>query len=1484
MHYITSFPNFIAMQRVSFCWFLNDGLNEELTRFSRIYDFSHNTEYILFGNEYKLTKLPCSLSIAKKYNGNYKVQLVITIEVRNKEVNSIRYHSQFPIVTLPLMTNSATFIINGCERVVVSQIIRSPGIYFEKSKTQRKKKYFKRKLSTDINKLRSFLPSGEVFISEFDLLFPIPKLEDDLAIIPTWKNNLLIQYSIIYLQEKIKNSYFSFFRFFNLYRIILINNKLSKKNFSKLFFELLLTSNQNFIVSNLERKKLFYLCNHFNLLSKQLIKLKKIITLHKLFLIHYNIYGQELLGNQTWNLTHSYYYGPVKYKIKKFRDFSTINKKLTVVKKICKRRMEIEKKLGFDQFEDIKISSKTDILSIYIFNNQQNQKILVNEELRIQFQGLLNISNSYKRKIDKIKSFRLAADIIKPVIDSQRFIPIYLNLTLFFIVFQLFQINNLKSLKLNIKYCIQNLNQNKELIKGILSSFINVKPTICCSTSFKDVLRYVFGKKNSRYKYKLERHKYLKTKTQFLLYKDDHTIETNYHKKYVEKELYTAILIPEYGSWIRFSFKKNKKINLYKYPIKNQEDEIIIELDKINQKSIILLLKEMGLTNSEIYRNLQHSDFFYFTQPLLVNSENFGQPLMRFNLNSNYLDSISEFARIFDTNYYRLGKIGRMKINNRLNLNISKRLHNITYDDIFAIIDKLITLTISKTIPDDIDHLKNRRVRCVGELLQNLFHIGFQRLSRKLRNQTNKIDSDKLLGFNLVNGTVKEFFGSSQLSQYLDETNPLSSLTHKRRISALGPGGFDRDRVSFAVRDIHPSHYGRICPIETSEGQNVGLIVSLTTCARINRTGFLETPFWRVLNGKVIKTENPIYLTADIEDLYKIAPADLITNEKNYLIKSSIAVRYQQDFVNVPPSEVDFIAISPIQIVSIAASLIPFFEHDDANRALMGSNMQRQSVPLILPQKPIIGTGLENQIAIDSGLALTSKTSGVVKLVTANKIIIKNQNGKYLTYKLEKYLRSNQQTCINQRPIVWKGETIKSGQILTDGPAIIASELALGQNVLVGYMPWQGYNFEDAILINERLVYDNIFTSIHIERCKIEIDQTFEISEQTTKDLPNSSFSETQHLNADGIVKIGTFVKPGDILVGKVLLNENYEQLPEAKLLRAIFGVKAEGVSDQSFLMPDGEPGRVIETITQNYRTKLTYKFKKICLFIAKIRRIRVGDKIAGRHGNKGIISRILSRQDMPFLPDGRPIDIILNPLGVPSRMNVGQLYECLLGLAGDKLNCRFKILPFDEMYGIEISRILINRKLRQASLKNDESWLFNPYAPGKMVLIDGRTGKEFENPITVGNAYMLKLIHLVDDKMHARATGPYSLITQQPLRGKAQNGGQRFGEMEVWALEGFGAAFTLQELLTIKSDDMPGRNQTLMAIVSGQSIPKFGIPESFKVLLQELRSIGLDMSTYKIEKFSSYKKYEGEVNLMEEQHTLSKTFSSTSDINDIPF
>ena len=1376
MNYITALPDFIEMQRVSFCWFIAQGLNDELTMFSRIHDFSYNTEYRLFGQEYSLVKPIYTIIRAKKLAANYSVQLVIPLEVRNKKLNSVRYFGQFTIINLPLMTTTATFVINGCERVIVSQIIRSPGIYFEKNKNQRKRKQFKSQVLGHVSKLGSFLPSGLPWVIPYD---------------QPWKPWIIGKKLELTKRQVENNNNVNFYLYsiksFKIYRIISkISNRYTKLEKVKIFLKWLTINQKEFNRNNkLNFSEIYFLLNYWNFVLEFIIK------------------------------------------------YEFLQKKSSV-------KPQNLQKLWLQR----------------LFKKWNNQSIFLKVfETKI-------LSNNYKKKIKFYQN----------VVQTQFFD----NLILIPFLVKEKKILNLEN--------IAKIQKQKEDPKIPLNTS-NIKFAFYFSTSLKEVFKYRSPKKRKTKEFKIKRPTlYLRSPSKIVQFKEDHQVLDFYKEKYDAKDFYTATLIPESGSWIRFGFQKNTKINRYQYPIRNQEDEVIIQIDKITQKPIIHLLKEMGLTDWEICSNLKHSDFFYFTKPFLTGSTESNQPLLRFDLQSDYYKNISEFSRIFDARYYRLGKIGRFRINNRLNLKLSHRTYTITYEDIFAILDCLITLSISKTIGDDIDHLKNRRVRSVGELLQNLFRVGFQRLVRKLGSQINKRESGQISSFNIIGTTVREFFGSSQLSQYMDQTNPLSSLTHRRRISGLGPGGLDRDRISFAVRDIHPSHYGRICPIETPEGQNVGLIASLTTCARVNKLGFLETPFWRVINGKVIKTGNPIYLTADIEDFYKIAPADIATNEKNYLTQNLIPVRYKQDFIRVAPFQVDFISISPIQVVSVATSLIPFFEHDDANRALMGSNMQRQSVPLMLPQKPIVGTGLENQIAIDSGMTINAQGSGIVNSVTADYIIVKEYSGRKLKYILQKYQRSNQETCINHRPIVWKGEKVKSGQMLTDGPGITSNELSLGQNVLVAYMPWQGYNFEDAILINERLVYEDVFTSIHIERYDIEIEQDDDVSEQITRNIPNLSFSEIQNLNDDGIVALGTFVRPGDILVGKIIAKNDSEQLPEAKLLRAIFGAKAKGVRDTSFRMPKGKYGRVIDRVTFNRKTKLAYKFEKIQVFIAQIRKIKVGDKIAGRHGNKGIISRILPRQDMPFLPDGTPVDIILNPLGVPSRMNVGQLYECLLGLAGHKLNRRFKILPFDEMYAPEVSRILINKKLRQASIENDEAWLFNPYSPGKMVLIDGRTGKEFENPITVGNAYMLKLIHLVDDKMHARATGPYSLITQQPLGGKAQHGGQRFGEMEVWALEGFGAAFTLKELLTIKSDDMQGRNETLNAIVKGQLIPKSGVPESFKVLLQELRSIGLDMSTYKIENYNLDQQYEVEVDLIETYDSLEKTFPPTSNIDDISF
>ena len=682
----------------------------------------------------------------------------------------------------------------------------------------------------------------------------------------------------------------------------------------------------------------------------------------------------------------------------------------------------------------------------------------------------------------------------------------------------------------------------------------------------------------------------------------------------------------------------------------------------------------------------------------------------------------------------------------------------------------------------------------------------------------------------------------------MDQTNPLAELTHKRRISALGPGGLTRERAGFAVRDIHPSHYGRLCPIETPEGPNAGLINSLATHARVNEYGFIETPFWKVENGGVLKDGDPIYLSADREDEVRVAPGDVATEDDGRISADLIPVRYRQDFEKVPPEQVDYVALSPVQVISVATSLIPFLEHDDANRALMGSNMQRQAVPLLRPERALVGTGLETQVARDSGMVPISRVNGTVTYVDANAIVVQDEDGNDHTHFLQKYQRSNQDTCLNQRPIVRCGDPVIVGQVMADGSACEGGEIALGQNVLIAYMPWEGYNYEDALLVSERLVTDDLYTSVHIEKYEIEARQTKLGPEEITREIPNVAEESLGNLDEMGIIRVGAFVESGDILVGKVTPKGESDQPPEEKLLRAIFGEKARDVRDNSLRVPGTERGRVVDVriYTREQGDELPPGANMVVrVYVAQRRKIQVGDKMAGRHGNKGIISRILPREDMPYLPDGTPVDIVPNPLGVPSRMNVGQVFELLMGWAASNLDCRVRIVPFDEMHGAEKSQQTVETFLKEAAKQPGKGWVYDPEDPGKLQLRDGRTGLPFDQPVAVGYSHFLKLVHLVDDKIHARSTGPYSLVTQQPLGGKAQQGGQRLGEMEVWALEAYGAAYTLQELLTVKSDDMQGRNEALNAIVKGKPIPRPGTPESFKVLMRELQSLGLDIAVY---------------------------------------
>jgi len=760
---------------------------------------------------------------------------------------------------------------------------------------------------------------------------------------------------------------------------------------------------------------------------------------------------------------------------------------------------------------------------------------------------------------------------------------------------------------------------------------------------------------------------------------------------------------------------------------------------------------------------------------------------------------------------------------------------HITVEDIIASINYNNNLCYGLGSTDDIDHLGNRRLRSVGELLQNQFRIGLARMERVVRERMTIQDLDivtpqALINIRPVAAAIKEFFGSSQLSQFMDQTNPLAELTHKRRLSALGPGGLSRERAGFEVRDVHYSHYGRMCPIETPEGPNIGLISSLSTYARINEYGFIEAPYRRVDKEKGVVTDEIVYMTADVEDEYVIAQANEPLDEEGHFTDKKVSVRYMDEILKVESEKIDFMDVSPKQVVSVATAMIPFLKNDDANRALMGSNMQRQAVPLLKPESPIVGTGMEYKAAKDSGVVVLAKESGVVEKVSANEIVIRTDSGKKDTYKLLKFLRSNQGTCINQRPIVSKGERVEKGTIIADGPATDNGEIALGRNVLVGFITWEGYNYEDAILINEKLVRDDVFTSIHIEEYEAEARDTKLGPEEITRDIPNVGEDALKDLDERGIIRIGAEVRAGDILVGKVTPKGETELTAEERLLRAIFGEKAREVRDTSVRVPHGESGIIVDVkvFTRENGDELPPGVNELVrCYIAQKRKISVGDKMAGHHGNKGVISRILPEEDMPFLPDGTPLEICLNPLGVPSRMNIGQVLEVHLGYAAKALGWKIATPVFDGA-----SEEDIMETLEKAGLSRD----------GKSILYDGRTGEPFDNRVTVGYMYFLKLAHLVDDKIHARSTGPYSLVTQQPLGGKAQFGGQRFGEMEVWALEAYGAAYTLQEILTVKSDDVVGRVKTYEAIVKGENVPEPGVPESFKVLIKELQSLALDV------------------------------------------
>ncbi|MBQ9992752.1 MAG: DNA-directed RNA polymerase subunit beta [Firmicutes bacterium] len=919
-------------------------------------------------------------------------------------------------------------------------------------------------------------------------------------------------------------------------------------------------------------------------------------------------------------------------------------------------------------------------------------------------------------------------------------------------------------------------------------------------------------------------------------------------------KLYGSTVIPNRGAWLELETDLN--------------EVIYTRIDRMRKMPVTVLLRALGYSSDEdIYAEFgEHRGLKLAIEKDPTKSTDEALIELYKRLRPGDPPTVESATALlhgffFDERRYDFAGVGRYKVEKKLHNGVLRKMNEeglvwddeaqayiesdekpayndyikyLTKPDIVATIKYFLELMDGQHEPDDIDHLGNRRLRCVGELLQNQFRIGLVRMERVVRERMTIQDADVITPSALVNirpvvAAVKEFFGSSQLSQFMDQTNPLAELTHKRRLSALGPGGLSRERAGFEVRDVHHSHYGRMCPIETPEGPNIGLIGSLSSYARVNEFGFIETPYRRVENCRVLDQID--YLAADEEDKYVVAQANEPLDENGCFINARLNVRHGADISTVPAEQAQYMDVSPRQLVSVATALIPFLEHDDANRALMGANMQRQAVPLLVPEAPLVGTGMEYKAAIDSFVGEKAVHDGIIERVTADEIIIRTDEGDLERHDLLKYQRSNQSTCINQKPIVKKGQKVKAGTPIADGPATDLGELALGRNVLVAYMTWEGYNYEDAILLSQRLVKDDYYTSIHIEEYECEARDTKLGPEDITRDIPNVGDDALINLDADGIIRVGAEVKPGDILVGKVTPKGETELTAEERLLRAIFGEKAREVRDTSLRTRHGESGIVVDVkeFTRENGDELSPGVNKLVrIYLAQKRKISVGDKMAGRHGNKGVVSRILPVCDMPFLPDGTPVDIVLNPLGVPSRMNIGQILECHLGKAAHELGIHIATPVFDGATETDIADTL-----KEAGFPVD----------GKSILYDGRTGLPFDNPITTGYTYMLKLHHLVDDKIHARSTGPYSLVTQQPLGGKAQFGGQRFGEMEVWALEAYGAAYTLQEMLTVKSDDIVGRVKTYEAIVKGENVPEAGVPESFRVLIKELQSLCLDVN-----------------------------------------
>jgi DNA-directed RNA polymerase subunit beta len=937
-----------------------------------------------------------------------------------------------------------------------------------------------------------------------------------------------------------------------------------------------------------------------------------------------------------------------------------------------------------------------------------------------------------------------------------------------------------------------------------------------------------------------------------------------YRKKKNPKDMPHSInIISNRGSWIKFEIDEKHKL--------------VVRVDTSKQISAYLFLRSLGLKDSQVWEGLYKTkdalDAFSLEEiffPGSISRETclieVSRCLQAGGQNSPKGARQLLYSRLFDPQRYDLGIVGRTRVNTRLGSGCPANVHILTLKDIVMALNLLILAPKLNLPTDDIDHLGNRRIRAVGELLTNQIRIGLLRLGRHVKQTfhrgflSKKKPLTKMLRVEPVNVSVREFFSSNPLSQFMDQTNPLAEITHTRKVSVLGSGGISRDRATTVIRNVHSSQYGRICPIETPEGPNVGLVGSLATYSRVNCFGFLESPVHKVIDGTILKQELPTYLDAFTEAQFLVAPGDTQITKNDCFTSEFIPARYSGRIVTAKSTCVSFVEVSPIQILAVGTSLVPFLEHNDGNRVLMGSNMQRQAVPLVYSHAPIVGTGLEAQVACESSTTVVSAVTGKVIHVCNKAITIRNVQGTITNYTLVTYLRSNQDTCFTQKPMVFLNEKVYAGQVIADGSATVGGELSVGQNIMIAYMPWKGYNFEDAFVISERLVHEDVYTSIHIEKFEVAISVTNTGPEEITREVPYIDDVALSKLDENGIAHLGQWVQDGDILVGKVTPKGEDDESAELKLVRAIFGQKEYDVENSSFVIEELTlGGRVINVRTRSQKTNRGNKnssrrITKVQVSVAQLRRIQIGDKVSGRHGNKGVIAQVVPQHDMPYLPNGRPVDILLNPLGVPSRMNVGQLFDALLGFAADQLNIKLRVLPFDERCGKDSSRNLVNQKLEKIIHK--KPWLFSSVYPGKLFLTDGQTGTAYKNPITVGHVYVLKLIHLVDDKIHARSTGPYSQVTQQPLAGRSSNGGQRLGEMEVWALEAYGAAYNLHELLTLKSDDVTGRYSLADSIAEGKRIPRPRMPESVNLLFRELQALCLDIAAYqlcsseKLEKF----------------------------------